>query len=158
MSHKGKIIKIEKIVVNIGAGEGAQDKKIIEEMMGDLSLITGQKPKINKSRFSIAEFKLRKGAPVGLMVTLRGQRMTAFLTKLIKIVIPRLRDFQGLSLKSFDGRGNYSLGIPEQVIFPEIDATKATKTKGLQITIKTNAGSDDLAQELLTKLGMPFTK
>lgn len=150
--------KMEKIIVNIGLKEALDDKKIIDTVSQELMVITGQKPKITRARQSIAGFKLRAGQPIGLAVTLRDQRMYAFFEKLVKIVLPRLRDFQGLSLKSFDGRGNYSLGLPEQIVFPEIDYAKVDKIRGLEVTIATNAKTDEKARRLLTLLGMPFEK
>lgn len=156
MSKVKKKYQVERIVIGMGVGEASQDKRVIEAASQDLMAITGQKPKVCRARVSISEFKLRKGAPVGLKVTLRGKRMEAFLQKLFRIVLPRLRDFRGLSVKSFDGRGNYSLGIVEQVVFPEIDASKIDKARGLQITLVTNTDTDKKAFKLLTKLGMPF--
>ncbi len=150
--------KVAKVVVNIGIGEGAQDRKAIEPASQDLAIITGQKPRIAKARISEAGFKLRAGAPIGLVVTLRGQRMYDFLEKLFQVVLPRLRDFKGVSTKSFDGRGNYSLGISEHTVFPEIDYSQVEKVRGLEITIVTNAGNDQGAKKLLTLLGMPFEK
>jgi large subunit ribosomal protein L5 len=149
---------IEKVVVNVGVGEGAQDENLANLLSQDLTAITGQKPKVTRARKAIAGFKLRAGDPIGLVVTLRGERMYTFLEKLFKIVLPRLRDFQGVSLKSFDGRGNYSLGISEFTVFPEFEYGKTTKTKGLEITITTNAGDDQKAKRLLEELGMPFEK
>jgi len=153
-----KKYRVEKVVVNIGLGEGAHDKNVIEAASRDLMAITGQKPTIRRARISIAGFKIRKGDPVGLKVTLRRKRMKDFLTKLFAIVLPRLRDFQGVPLKGFDGRGNYSLGIPEQIVFPEIDYSKIDKIRGLEITIVTNTRSDEKAKELLESMGMPFEK
>lgn len=150
--------KIEKIVVNIGLGEAVQDEAVLEKASADLAAITGQKPKVTKAHKSIAGFKLRVGQPIGLMVTLRGQRMYDFFEKIVKIVLPRLRDFQGVSQKSFDGQGNYSLGIPEQIVFPEIDYAKVDKVRGLEITIVTNAKTNEKAKKLLELLGMPFEK
>lgn len=150
--------RIEKVIMGMGVGEGASDKNAIESAAQDLMAITGQKPKVTQARVSIAGFKIRKGDPIGLMVTLRGRRMNDFLKKLFTIILPRLRDFQGVSSKSFDGNGNYNLGIPEQIVFPEIDYAKVAKIRGLQITIVTNAGKDEEARKLLTELGMPFTK
>ncbi|MBM3205456.1 50S ribosomal protein L5 [Candidatus Shapirobacteria bacterium] len=149
---------LQKIVINIGLGEAIQDKNLIAKATEDLKVITGQKPKVTRSRQSIAGFKLRKGEPLGLMVTLRGKRMYHFLEKVIKIVLPRLRDFKGVSLTGFDGRGNYNLGLSEQIVFPEIDYAKIDKVRGLQITIVTNAGENQKAQRLLEELGMPFEK
>jgi len=150
--------KLEKIVVNMGLKEAMDDKKVLESASGDLAVITGQKPKIAKARRSIAGFKLRAGQPIGLVVTLRGQRMYDFLEKLIKIVLPRLRDFQGISLAGFDGQGNYSLGITEQIVFPEIDYAKVDKVRGLEITLVTKAKTDEVAKKLLVLLGLPFEK
>ena len=150
--------KVEKVVVNMGLGEAVEDKGIIEKAAETLSVITGQQPKVTQSRLSISGFKLRAGQPIGLMVTLRGQRMYDFLTKLFTIVLPRLRDFQGVSPDGFDGRGNYSLGLTEQIVFPEVDYEKLDKVRGLQITIVTNTDDDERAKELLARLGMPFTK
>lgn len=158
MRKASKNYRLEKIVVNIGLGRGGEEKGLIESASQDLMQIAGQKPKVNKARVSIAEFNLRKGAPIGLTTTLRGRRMQAFLTKLFQVVLPRLRDFQGLSPKSFDGRGNYTLGISEQIVFPEIDAGKIDKTRGLEITLKTNAGSDEEGKKLLLGLGLPLEK
>ncbi len=150
--------KMEKIIINVGLSEAMEDKKVLETVSNDLATITGQKPKVAKARQSIAGFKLRAGQPVGLMVTLRGQRMYDFFEKLVKVVLPRLRDFQGVSLKSFDGRGNYSLGIPEQIVFPEIDYAKIDKVRSLEVTVVTNTQTDEEAKRLLELLGMPFEK
>lgn len=150
--------RVEKVVINIGLGEGAQDKNVIDAAAGDLMTITGQKPIITQARDAIAGFKIRKGDKIGLKVTLRGKRMTDFIEKLFTIVLPRLRDFQGVSLKSFDGHGNYSLGISEQIVFPEIDYSKVDKVRGLQITFITNTHSDEKAKKLLIELGIPFAK
>lgn len=150
--------KVEKVVINLGIGEGTIDKGVIEKASQDLAVITGQKPKVAKARASIAGFKLRAGAPIGLVVSLRGEKMYNFLEKLFKIVLPRLRDFQGLSIKSFDGRGNYNLGISEYTIFPEIDYSKVEKVRGLEITIVTNTDDNQKATRLLELLGMPFMK
>lgn len=150
--------KIMKLVVNIGIGEAIGDKKVIEKASSDLMVITGQKPKVAQAKISVSSFKIRKGDPIGLVVTLRGQRMQDFLKKLVSIVLPRLRDFQGVPTTSFDGHGNYSLGISEQIVFPEIDYAKVDKARGLEITIVTNTESDDKARKLLEKIGMPFAK
>lgn len=148
--------RITKVLLNIGLGEAVANKKVLEAALSDLSAISGQKPKVTQAKVAIAGFKIRKGDKVGLMVTLRGKRMKDFLTKLFAIVLPRLKDFQGLSRASFDGQGNYSLGIPEQIVFPEIDYEKIDKIRGLQITIVTDARSDKKAEKLLEGLGMPF--
>ncbi|PMQ00978.1 MAG: 50S ribosomal protein L5 [Dictyoglomus sp. NZ13-RE01] len=150
--------KLEKIVVNIGVSEAVQNPSAIESAARDLAIITGQKPIVRKARKSISNFHLRKGMPIGLKVTLRGDRMYAFLYKLINIALPRVRDFQGVSPSSFDGRGNYTLGIKEQLIFPEIEYDKIDKIRGMDITIVTTAKTDEEAKELLTLLGMPFKK
>lgn len=158
LKNRLAVPKVEKVVINLGIGEGATDKGVIEKASQDLAVITGQKPKIAKARASIAGFKLREGAPIGLVVTLRGKKMYNFLEKLFKIVLPRLRDFQGLPLKSFDGRGNYNLGISEYTVFPEIDYSKVEKVRGLEITIVTNTDDNQKAKRLLELLGMPFEK
>lgn len=150
--------RVIKVVINIGLGEGAQDKNIIKTTSQELAVFAGQRPKVARARKSIAGFKLRAGDPIGVMATLRGTRMYDFLEKLLKIVLPRVRDFQGVPLKSFDGRGNYNLGLAEQLVFPEIDYGKVARTRGLEITIVTNAGDDQKAQRLLELLGMPFEK
>lgn len=156
-SVKARFCGVEKVIVSMGVGEGTQAKTAIEAAARDLMAITGQKPKTCRARVSISEFKLVKGTPIGLKVTLRNKKMEAFLQKLFRIVLPSLRDFQGLSTKSFDGRGNYNLGITEQIVFSEIDASKIDKIRGLQVTIVTNTGSDQKAKKLLEKLGMPFS-
>uniref|UniRef100_A0A7C3RKW5 Large ribosomal subunit protein uL5 n=1 Tax=Dictyoglomus thermophilum TaxID=14 RepID=A0A7C3RKW5_DICTH len=150
--------KIEKIVVNIGVSEAVQNPGAIEAAARDLSIITGQKPIVRKARKSIANFHLRKGMPIGLKVTLRGERMYAFLYKLINLALPRVRDFSGVSPNSFDGRGNYSLGLKEQLVFPEIEYDKIDRIRGMDITIVTTAETDEEAKELLSLLGMPFKK
>jgi len=150
--------RVIKIVVNMGVGEGAKDKGLLEAPALDLARITGQKPKITKSRVAIAGFRLREGAPIGLMVTLRGVRMYDFLEKLFKIIFPRLRDFQGLSTKSFDGRGNFNIGIPEMVVFPEAEYSQAENAKGLQVTLITNTNDNQKAKRLLELMGLPFEK
>jgi len=147
-----------KIVVNMGVGEAARDSKLIEGAIRDLTAITGQKPAVTKARKSIAQFKLREGMPIGARVTLRGARMWEFLDRLITVALPRVRDFRGVSTKSFDGRGNYTLGVRDQLIFPEIDYNKVEKAKGMNITIVTTAGNDERALFLLRELGMPFTR
>lgn len=149
---------LEKIIVNMGVGRALDDPKYLESAMRDLAVITGQKPAVRKAKKAIAGFKLKAGDAVGLMVTLRGKRMRDFFEKLVKIVLPRLRDFRGVSRKSFDGSGNYSLGIEEHTVFPEIDSNKVEKIKGLEVTIVTTAKTDEEALGLLEKLGMPFEK
>jgi large subunit ribosomal protein L5 len=153
-----QVPRIEKIVLNMGLGEAIQNAKILETASEDLKLISGQKPVITRARKSIAAFKLRKGMPIGCMVTLRGDRMYDFLEKLIHVALPRIRDFRGVSPKSFDGRGNYTIGIREHIIFPEIDYDKVDKIKGLNVTITTTAKTDEEARALLEGFGMPFRK
>lgn len=150
--------KLTKIVVNIGIGEALADKKVIDRVKEQLSLITGQKPAPAKAKVSISAFKLRAGEVVGMKVTLRGKRMYSFLEKLIRVVLPRVRDFRGISAKGFDGRGNYNLGLREQTLFPEIEYGSIDKVRGLEITFVTTAKDNKSAQALLTKLGMPFEK
>jgi len=151
-----QIPKIEKIVVNVGIGEAIQNIKVLETASADIKAITGQRPVITKAKKSIASFKLRAGMPIGCMVTLRRERMYEFFHKLVHIVLPRVRDFKGVSSKSFDGRGNYTLGLKEQIIFPEIDYDKIDKARGMNITITTTAKSDEEGMELLRLMGMPF--
>jgi large subunit ribosomal protein L5 len=147
---------LEKIVVNMGVGEAATDSKAIDGAVADLRVITGQQPMITRAHKSIASFKIRAGMPIGCKVTLRGDRMWEFLDRLLSTAIPRIRDFRGISLKSFDGRGNYSLGITEQLIFPEIEYDKVDKTRGMDITFVTSADTDEQAHALFTHLGFPF--
>jgi large subunit ribosomal protein L5 len=148
--------KLEKIVVNMGVGEATQNAKVIDPAASEVGLITGQKPVITKAKKSIAQFKVREGNPIGVMVTLRGDRMYEFFDRLVNVALPRVRDFRGVPTKSFDGRGNYTLGVRDQLIFPEIDYSKVEKTKGMNITIVTTAGNDDQARALLKHMGMPF--
>lgn len=148
--------KLEKIVINMGLGEATQNVKIMDPLLADLGAIAGQKPVITKAKKSIAAFKLREGMPIGAMVTLRGDAMYEFLDRLISIALPRVRDFRGVSSKSFDGRGNYTLGLRDQLIFAEIDYAKVDKTKGMNVTIVTTAKDDNGARELLKGFGMPF--
>ncbi|HMO81339.1 MAG TPA: 50S ribosomal protein L5 [Pyrinomonadaceae bacterium] len=150
------IPKIEKIVVNMGLGEASANAKILDVATEEMKAITGQKPVVTKAKKSIAAFKLRQGMSIGTMVTLRGERMFEFLDRLISVALPRVRDFRGISGKAFDGRGNYTLGIREQLIFPEIDFNKVDKTRGMNISIVTTAGSDEKAHALLKAMGMPF--
>lgn len=151
-----QVPKITKIVINMGVGEGSNDSKFIDAAVKDLTLITGQKPIVTKARKSIAGFKLREGQPIGVKVTLRGEKMYAFLEKLIKIALPRVRDFRGVSPKSFDGKGNYTLGVKEQLIFPEINYDDVLKIRGMDIVIVTTANTNDEARSLLKAFGMPF--
>jgi large subunit ribosomal protein L5 len=153
-----QVPSVKKVVVNIGLGEAMDNPKALEAAVGDLVQITGQKPVITKARKSIANFKLREGRAIGAKVTLRGERMWSFLDRLMNIVLPRVRDFRGVSPDAFDGRGNYTLGLREQLIFPEIEFDKIDKIRGMEITIVTNAPSDDQATALLQMLGMPFRK
>jgi large subunit ribosomal protein L5 len=150
--------KIEKVVLNMGMGEAISNAKVLDSAVDELGQITGQKPIITKAKKSIASFKLREGQAIGAMVTLRGEKMYEFLDRLISTALPRVRDFRGVPSKSFDGRGNYTLGVRDHLIFPEIDITKVDKSKGMNITIVTNAKDDDQARFLLRELGLPFTK
>lgn len=158
LSNPMRVPRISKVSVNMGLGEAVQNPKIIEAAANELVAITGQKPIVTRARRSIAGFKLREGMPIGVKVTLRGARMYEFLERLIYIALPRVRDFKGISAKSFDGHGNYSLGIREQIIFPEIDYDKVDKIRGMNITIVTTAENDELAASLLRHMGMPFRK
>ena len=153
-----QVPKVEKIVVNMGVGDAVQNSKALDAAVEELAIITGQKPVITRAKKSIAGFRLREGMPIGAKVTLRGERMYEFLDKLISIALPRVRDFHGVSKKAFDGRGNYTLGVKEQLIFPEIDYDKVSKVRGMDIVIVTTANSDEEARELLTQFGMPFQK
>jgi len=148
--------KLEKIVVNMGVGEATQNAKVIDPAAGEITQIAGQKPIITKAKKSIAAFKVREGMPIGVMVTLRGDRMYEFFDRLVNVALPRVRDFRGVPTKSFDGRGNYTLGVRDQLIFPEIDYAKVEKMRGMNITIVTTAGNDDQARALLKHMGMPF--
>ena len=149
---------IEKVVVNIGVGDAIQNSKLLDEAVEELAAITGQQPVITKAKKSIANFKLREGMPIGCKVTLRRQKMYEFLDKLFNISLPRVRDFRGVSDTSFDGRGNYTLGIKEQIIFPEIDFDKVNRSRGMDVVIVTSAKTNEEAKALLTKMGMPFKK
>jgi large subunit ribosomal protein L5 len=153
-----QVPRIDKIVVNIGIGEAKDSDKALDAAVGDVTTITGQKPQLRKAKKSVAAFKLREGQTVGIKTTLRGRRMWYFLDKLLNIALPRIRDFRGVNPEGFDGRGNYSLGLREQVVFPEIDYDKIDKLRGLEVTIITTARTDDEARSLLTRLGMPFRK
>jgi large subunit ribosomal protein L5 len=150
------IPKLEKIVINIGLGEAIQNSKLLDNAADELSQIAGQRPVITRAKKSIASFKLRKGMPIGCSVTLRGKRMFEFLDRLVNTALPRVRDFRGLSTKSFDGRGNYTLGLRDQLIFPEIDYSRVSKIKGMNICVVTTAKTDDEARTLLRLFGMPF--
>lgn len=153
-----QVPRIEKITLNMGVGEAINDKKLLENAASDMATISGQKPLITKARKSVAGFKIREGYPIGCKVTLRGERMWDFLERLIFIALPRVRDFRGVSAKSFDGRGNYSMGVREQIIFPEIDYDKVDRVRGLDITITTTAKSDDEGRALLAAFKFPFRK
>ena len=153
-----QVPRIEKITLNMGVGEAISDKKVLENATNDLTAISGQKPVVTKARKSVAGFKIREGYPIGAKVTLRGERMWEFLERLISISVPRIRDFRGLNPKSFDGRGNYSMGVKEQIIFPEIDYDKIDKIRGMDITITTTAQSNEEGHALLTAFNFPFKK
>ncbi|GAB2695890.1 50S ribosomal protein L5 [Paenibacillus thermoaerophilus] len=153
-----QVPKVEKVVINMGVGDAAGNAKLMDAAVQDLQLIAGQKPVVTKAKKSIAGFKLRENMPIGVKVTLRGERMYYFLDKLFNVALPRVRDFHGVSTKAFDGRGNYTLGIKEQLIFPEIEYDKVEKVRGMDIVIVTTAKTDEEARELLNQLGMPFTK
>ncbi|NRD77541.1 50S ribosomal protein L5 [Bacillus sp. BRMEA1] len=153
-----QVPKIEKIVLNMGVGDAVQNAKALDNAVEELATITGQKPVVTRAKKSIAGFRLREGMPIGAKVTLRGERMYEFLDKLVSVSLPRVRDFRGVSKKAFDGRGNYTLGIKEQLIFPEIDYDKVSKVRGMDIVIVTTANTDEESRELLTQFGMPFQK
>jgi len=153
-----EVPKLNKIVINMGIGEAKENAKILDSAVRDLEIISGQKAVLTKAKKSIANFKLREGMPIGCKVTLRGERMYEFADRLINLALPRVRDFRGVSKKAFDGRGNYTLGVKEQLIFPEIDYDKVSKVRGMDIVIVTTANSDEEARELLTQFGMPFQK
>jgi large subunit ribosomal protein L5 len=150
------IPKIQKVVVNMGLGEATQNAKIVDTGADELARVTGQKPVITRAKKSIAQFKVRKGMPIGTMVTLRGERMWEFLDRLIAVALPRVRDFRGVSAKGFDGRGNYTLGLKDQLMFPEIDYMKVDKARGMNISVVTTARTDEESRKLLQLLGMPF--
>ncbi|MBE6842727.1 MAG: 50S ribosomal protein L5 [Ruminococcus sp.] len=153
-----QIPKIDKIVINVGAGEARENAKVIDAIMNDLATITGQKPVVCRAKKSVANFKLREGMPIGVKVTLRNERMYEFLDKFFNVSLPRVRDFRGINPNSFDGRGNYSTGIKEQLIFPEIEYDKIDKVRGMDINFITTANTDEEAKELLTLMGAPFAK
>ena len=157
-ANVNEIPRLEKIVVNMGVGAAVQDVKQLDAAVEDLRIITGQQPAITRAKKSIAGFKIREGMPIGAKVTLRGDRMWEFFDRLVAAAIPRIRDFRGLSAKSFDGRGNYSMGVTEQLIFPEIDYDKVDRTRGMDITFVTSAKTDDEAKALLDAFGFPFKK
>jgi large subunit ribosomal protein L5 len=153
-----QVPKLEKVVINMGVGDAVANSKVLDAALVDLQTIAGQKPVITRAKKSIAGFKLREGMPIGVKVTLRGDRMYYFLDKLFNVALPRVRDFRGVSNKAFDGRGNYTLGLKEQVIFPEIEYDKIDKIRGMDVVIVTTARTDEESRELLTQLGMPFAK
>ncbi len=156
IENRMAVPRIKKICVSMGVGKATENKKFLEDAIRDLGIITGQKPKMTRARRSVAGFKLREGNPVGCTVTLRGSRMYEFLDRLISIVIPRIRDFRGLSPRAFDGRGNYNMGLSEQIVFPEIDLDSVETTQGMNITLNIGNGTDEMSLELLKLLGMPF--
>ncbi|HOK19814.1 MAG: large subunit ribosomal protein [Synergistaceae bacterium] len=153
-----EVPRIEKVVINVGVGEAKQDIKYLDAAMEEVALITGQRPVLKRAKRSVANFKVRAGMPVGCMVTLRGARMWEFLDRLVTVALPRIKDFRGVSRRSFDGRGNYNLGLREQLVFPEIDYDKVLKVRGMNITIVTTAKKDEEAQALLAELGFPFSR
>jgi len=153
-----QVPKIEKIVINMGVGEAKENSKVLDAAMNDLAIISGQKPVTTKAKNSVANFKIREGMPIGCKVTLRGERMYEFLDRLVNLALPRVRDFRGVNPNAFDGRGNYALGIKEQLIFPEIEYDKVDKVRGMDIIIVTTAATDEEARELLAQFGMPFKK
>lgn len=153
-----QVPKIEKITINMGVGDAVQNTKVLDAAVEELTIISGQKPVVTRAKRSIAGFRLREGMPIGTKVTLRGERMYEFLDKLVSIALPRVRDFHGVSKRAFDGRGNYTLGVKEQLIFPEIDYDQVSKIRGMDINIVTTANSDEEAHELLKQFGMPFQK
>jgi large subunit ribosomal protein L5 len=153
-----EVPKLDKIVINMGVGDAVANAKALDIAVDELATITGQKPVVTRAKKSIAGFRLREGMPIGAKVTLRGERMYEFLDKLVSVSLPRVRDFRGVSKKAFDGRGNYTLGIKEQLIFPEIDYDKVSKVRGMDIVIVTTANTDEESRELLTQFGMPFQK
>ena len=153
-----QVPKIEKVVINMGVGEAVSNSKVLDAAVSDMQMISGQKPIITRAKKSIAGFKLRENMPIGVKVTLRGERMYYFLDKLFNITLARVRDFHGVSNKAFDGRGNYTLGLKEQLIFPEIEYDKVDKVRGMDIVIVTTANTDEESRELLTQMGMPFAK
>lgn len=158
MSNVMEVPRVKKVIVNIGVGEALDNAKALDAAVADLTQITGQKPVVTKARKSIAAFKLREGRSIGVKVTLRGERMWSFLDRLMNVALPRVRDFRGISANAFDGRGNYTLGLREQLVFPEIEYDKIDKLRGLEITIVTSARTDDEGRQLLQMLGMPFKK
>ena len=157
LKNRREVPKIVKVIVNVGLGDASQNAKLLEEALNQITLITGQKPLVTRSKKSIAGFKVREGMPVGVMVTLRGERMYQFLSKLVNVVLPRIRDFRGISDAGFDGKGNYNLGLKEQLIFPEVEYDMVTRVRGMNISIVTSATTDHDAKKLMTLIGFPFT-
>ena len=153
-----QIPKLDKIVINVGAGEAKDNAKVIDSISGDLAMITGQKPIVCRAKKSVANFKLREGMPIGVKVTLRGEKMWEFMDRLFNVALPRVRDFRGINPNSFDGRGNYSIGIKEQLIFPEIEYDKIDKVRGMDVCFVTTANTDEEGRELLKLMGAPFEK
>ena len=153
-----EVPRLSKITVNVGVGEATQNAKVLDIVVGELTAVCGQKPVLTKARKSVSNFKLRQGMPIGCMVTLRRQRMYEFMDRLLNVAMPRIRDFRGVSTKAFDGRGNYNLGLTEQIVFPEIDYDKIDKIRGMTVSFTTTARTDDEARQLLTGFGMPFQK
>lgn len=153
-----QIPRLEKVVINLGVGEAVANPKVLDDAVAELTAIAGQKPVVTKAKKSIANFKLREGMPIGCKVTLRGEKMYEFMDKLVSVVLPRVRDFRGVSTTAFDGRGNYTLGVKEQIIFPEIQYDKVSKLRGMDIVVVTSAKTNEEAKDLLTELGMPFAK
>lgn len=153
-----QVPKLEKIIINMGVGEAKEDAKVLDHAVEEMTMISGQKPVVTRAKKSVANFKIREGMPVGCKVTLRGERMYDFLSKLVNVTLPRIRDFRGISPKAFDGRGNYTLGMQSQTVFPEIQLDKIDKVRGMDIVIVTSAKTDEEARELLDLLGMPFRK
>lgn len=158
LENINEVPKIKKVVINVGVGEALDNAKALDAVVGDISTITGQKPVVTKARKSIANFKLREGRAIGVRVTLRGERMWSFMDRLMNVALPRVRDFRGISPNSFDGRGNYTLGLREQLVFPEIDYDKIDKLRGLEVSIVTTARTDEEGRQLLQLMGMPFKK
>lgn len=158
LTNPFEVPRIQKVTINMGLGEAVQNPKVIDTAVGEIGLISGQRPVITRARRSVASFKLREGMPIGVMATLRGERMWEFLDRLVYVALPRVRDFKGVSDKAFDGHGNYTLGVREQIIFPEIEYDKVDKVRGMNITIVTSAPNDDQARALLRHIGMPFIR
>jgi large subunit ribosomal protein L5 len=157
LENRRQVPKVVKVIINVGLGDASQNAKLLEEALNHVTLITGQKPLVTRAKKSIAGFKVREGMPVGVMVTLRGERMYQFLSKLVNVVLPRIRDFRGIADAGFDGKGNYNLGLKEQLIFPEVEYDMVTRVRGMNISIVTSSATDHESKKLLTLLGFPFT-